>query len=168
MQTFLQITHHLRWESGSQGIKHCQHVNHFLSDRPDDWTEMSSCRKAHANHNECHTANGTLQRDRSHAAADVHELVDLLERVVHDDNARGFCCNVTVLANCHAHRSGEHRGRVIDSVADIQSFRLGSFVTNNREFLLGTLFCVDFADTDLLGQRRCGMRNGAAGVLQLQ
>jgi predicted oxidoreductase len=42
---------------------------------------------------------GTLQGNHFHATADVHELVDFDERVVHDDHACGFGSHVAVLSD---------------------------------------------------------------------
>ena len=91
-----------------------------------------------------------MERDDAHAAADVHELVHLLERVIHDHDARRFRSHVTVLSDGHANRRGHHGGGVVDAVADVERLCFCSFSADESELLFGTLLRVDLGDADLL------------------
>ena len=113
---------------------------------------MTGGGEGHADEAEGHAADGALQGDDSHAAADVHELIHFFERVVHDHDACGFGCHVAVLADGHADGGGHHGGGVVDAVADIERLRLGSFGADEGEFFLGALLRVDLGDADLIGE----------------
>ena len=62
------------------------------------WIQMTGRGEAHADHAQYHSAHCALEGDRPHPLTDVHEFVDLLKRVIHDDYARGFRGHVTTMA----------------------------------------------------------------------
>ena len=88
----------------------------------------------------------------THPAADVHELVHFLERVIHDHDARRFGRHVAVLSDRHADRRRHHGRGVIDAVADVEGFRLRGFLADDGELFFRTFLGVDFGDAHLLGQ----------------
>ena len=130
---------HFGRKGGPQSVQHRQNVDDFLRDRAAHRTEMAGGGEHHADDAQRHAADGALQRDGSHAAADVHELVHLLERVVHDHDAGRFGGHVAVLSDRHADRGGHHRRGVVDAVADVERLGGGGFLPDDGELLFGTL-----------------------------
>ena len=75
-----------------------------------------------------HSADRALERDDPHPAADVHEFVHLLQRVIHDHDAGGFRGHVAVLSDRHADGGGHHGRRVVDAIADVERLARGRFL----------------------------------------
>lgn len=84
---------------------------------------MAAGGEGHADETERHDPDGALQGDVSHAAADVHEIVHLLELVVHDDDSGSVDGDIAVLADGHADGGGHHGGGVVNAVANIGGLR---------------------------------------------
>jgi hypothetical protein len=82
----------------------------------------------------------------------VHELVDLLQRVLHHDHAGGLGSHVAVLADCDAHRRRHHGRGIVHAVADIERGGQGGLAPHQRQFLFGTLLGMHFAHANLFGQ----------------
>src|SRR6185369_15828143 len=78
---------------------------------------MTGGGEAHADDAQRHTTHRALEGDDAHAAADMHELVTLLEEIIHDHDTRRFRGHVAVLSNCHTDRGGHHGRGVIDAIA---------------------------------------------------
>jgi len=65
-------------------------VDDLLGHRPLDRGKESESRRDHSNHAERHSTDGAFQRDPPHAPADVHQLVNLIQRRLQHDGIGRF------------------------------------------------------------------------------
>src|ERR1700730_978445 len=106
----------------------------------------------HADDAQRHAPHRALERDDPHSAADVHELVYLLEGVIHDHDASRFRGHVAVLSDRHADRGSHHGRGVIDAIPHVKRFGGGCFLLDDGKLFFRTLLGVDFGDAYLLGE----------------
>src|SRR5579859_564876 len=113
---------------------------------------MTGGREDHADYAQRHATHRALKGDDPHPATDVHELVNLVEGVIHDHDTGRFCGHVAILSNCHADSGGHHRRCVVDAVTNVERFGGGCFLADDGQLFLRTLLGEDFGNTHLLGE----------------
>ncbi len=92
-----QIGDHPGRKRSPKGVEDGQDIDDLLGDRPADRIQMAGGGEDHPDDTERHAANGALEGNRPHPAADMHEFVDLPEGVVHDDDPGSLGGDIAVL-----------------------------------------------------------------------
>src|SRR5664279_5633119 len=85
-------------KSCPQSIQNCQNIDDFLADRTGYRSQMPRNSEDHADDTQRHAPHRTLERDDPHTTADMHELVHLLEGIIHHHDARRFRGYIAVLS----------------------------------------------------------------------
>src|ERR1700730_9811708 len=80
----LEIRHIVEREGYANRVENSCQVNEFLGDGAFDWREPTERCGYHSDDAETHATQSAEQRDRTHPAADVHQLVYFAERCVED------------------------------------------------------------------------------------
>ena len=135
----------------SNRIENCQQIDDFLGDGAGNRRQKPGRRGHHAKNAQTHSSDRAFERNRTHAATDMNELVHLPEGRLEDHRVRRFAGDIAVQTEGETDGRGLHGGGVIDTVPDEDSFFSFGFLPHNRNFFFRT-----FSSTHLTDAHRSG------------
>src|SRR5579859_4672640 len=98
---FLEIGQNLERQGNAHGVQDGKEINQFLRDRSADRREITESRRYHTYYAERHAANGALQCDMPHPAANMHQFIHFSQRSLHYDRVSRFRSDIAAQTEGH-------------------------------------------------------------------
>src|SRR5687768_17320000 len=148
----LVVRERFRPDPHPESVHYDDDVYDLLRDRPRDGRQVAGGGDQHSEHAQRHPPYSALESDPSQPAADVEQLVDLLERALENDGPRRLGGNLPTAAERDPDGRRRERGRIVDAVTDEERRRPLGFPPNELQLLLRGLARIDLVDADMVGE----------------